>query len=173
MNKYNSYLEINDLNSSIILSNIFKIININSAIDIGCCKGSWLLGLKKLGVQELYGVDGDWNDKTSVCEIINPENYYECDLDKTIFKLNKKFDLAICLEVAEHINNFNNVISTLVGLSDVILFSAAIPNQGGQNHVNEQWPSYWKKLFNEQNYEFLDIIRPYIWDDKRIFKWYR
>jgi hypothetical protein len=57
--------------------------------------------------------------------------------------------------------------------SDQILFSAAIPGQGGSLHVNEQWPSYWIKLFSEHGYRCFDFIRPQIWTDRAIESWYR
>jgi len=50
-------------------------------------------------------------------------------------------------------------VENLVNLSDIILFSAAIPNQGGDRHVNEQWPSYWVKKFKERGYVAIDPIR--------------
>jgi len=39
--------------------------------------------------------------------------------------------------------------AALVKAAPVVLFSAAIPLQGGTEHVNEQWQSYWAKLFAE------------------------
>jgi hypothetical protein len=53
------------------------------------------------------------------------------------------------------------------------LFSAAIPNQGGQNHVNEQWPEYWQKKFAKHNYVFHDVLRTLFWDNDRIYWWYK
>jgi hypothetical protein len=41
----------------------------------------------------------------------------------------RKFDLAISGEVAEHLPA--TLVGTLTSVSDVVLFSAAIPGQGG------------------------------------------
>ena len=59
--------------------------------------------------------------------------------------MNRKFDLVLSLEVAEHLPSecAEAFVESLVNLGPVILFSAAIPYQGGENHVNEQWPEYW------------------------------
>ena len=53
------------------------------------------------------------------------------------------------------------------------MFSAAIPFQQGLNHINEQWPNYWANFFNQNDYVCLDIIRPNVWDNKKISFWYK
>jgi 2-polyprenyl-3-methyl-5-hydroxy-6-metoxy-1,4-benzoquinol methylase len=59
--------------------------------------------------------------------------------------LEKEFDLVVSLEVAEHLpaSAADQFVNTLVKHGKKILFSAAIPGQGGQDHLNEQWPDYW------------------------------
>ena len=89
--------------------------------------------------------------------------------------MNKKYDLAICLEVAEHISEKNSYIllNNLTNASDVVLFSAAIPLQGGTNHINENYPTYWIKKFSKFKYEPYDCLRWKFWDDDDIEFWYR
>ena len=79
------------------------------------------------------------------------------------------------LEVAEHLEEeyAAGFVKLLCDASDLVLFGAAIPAQGGHNHVNERWPSYWKALFEKNGYEIIDIIRPRIWTDNRVEWWYR
>jgi hypothetical protein len=86
-----------------------------------------------------------------------------------------RFDLAVCLEVAEHLpaSSAEAFVKFLTGLAPVVLFSAAIPGQGGTNHINEQFLSYWVKLFSQSGYHPLDVIRPIIWNDERVPFWYR
>jgi hypothetical protein len=55
----------------------------------------------------------------------------------------------------------------------VVLFSAAIPLQGGDHHVNEAWQSHWAECFALHGFEVYDVIRPQIWDNDRIPFWYR
>lgn len=158
--------------SDIILEYVLKLVNAKSAIDVGCALGTWMYSFKKLGVIDVKGLDYTFEGKT-INELFSEENLITHDLNVSPYISDTKYDMALCLEVAEHIDNPDNVIDTLVNLSDVILWSAAIPGQGGEGHVNEQYPSYWQEKFSKYNYVFLDVIRPYIWNNKNIFKWYR
>lgn len=151
---------------------LFEVIRPNSVLDIGCGTGTWLRVLSEAGVQVILGVDGDYVDIKKLH--INPNYFIGLDLSKEI-NLNKKFDLVISLEVAEHLpqSSADAFVLTLINHSDVILFSAALTNQGGQNHLNEQPFSYWVNKFEENGYVFLDVFRNKIWDDPNIDCWYR
>jgi hypothetical protein len=91
------------------------------------------------------------------------------------WNLGRKYDLVICLEVAEHLPDSASdlLVETLTKHGDVIIFSAAIPGQGGQNHVNEQWTSYWQNKFSKLGFYFHDVLRPLIWTNKSIEWWYK
>ena len=139
-------------------------------IDAGCGIGSWGVGLKNyLGID--YGVP---EDKL----IIPKEQYFDHDLSKPLSKefKNNNNNIVLCLEVAEHIKDeFSNVlIENLIKLGDTIIFSAAIPGQGGVNHVNEQWQYYWFKKFWDYNFfpTLLDF-RDNIWMNEKVGVWYR
>src|SRR5205814_2387550 len=61
------------------------------------------------------------------------------------------FELALCWEVAEHLPPTAG--DRLVGsIRDVhptrLVFTAAIPGQGGHGHINEQPPEYWRSRFD-------------------------
>src|SRR5205809_4162841 len=117
-----------------------------SVVDVGCGTGTWLSVFHQLGVADILGIDGSWVE-TAQLEI--PSRLFcPADLNRG-FPVTRRFDLAISLEVAEHIppHAAEAFIRGLVGLSPVIFFSAAIPQQGGTGHLNEQWPSYWQDLF--------------------------
>lgn len=133
---------------------------IQTAVDFGCGVGTWLSVLKEDGCNVL-GVDGPWVDK-SLLEI-PVENFKTVDLKKKI-DLTIKYDLAISLEVAEHLppESADIFIESLVGASDCILFSAAIPFQSGLGHINEQWQNYWVAKFKQKDYIAMDFIRPAI-----------
>jgi hypothetical protein len=156
-----------------ILSTIIDVLpEIKSAVDLGCGVGTWLSVLKEIGLEDIQGFDGPWVEKDLL--EIPVENFQAIDLVKPI-KLERKFNLAISLEVAEHLppDAAKMFVDSLVNLSDFILFSAAIPLQGGKNHLNEQWPDYWADIFKEQGYVVLDFIRRRIWNDQNIPTWYR
>ena len=72
-----------------------------------------------------------------------------------------------------HESSAETIVKTLTDASDIILFSAAIPNQGGQNHINEQWPNYWQKHFAKEGYHPVDILRPKFWDTPKVEWWYK
>jgi hypothetical protein len=176
--KYNSdfYKHIHEIGfntANILIPMVLDILpKINSVVDFGCGTGTWLSVFSTLGVSEIKGFDGIWVDK-KLLKI--PEECFEsAELDKGV-SVHKKYDLAISLEVAEHLPHKASEIfvKTLVEASDIVLFSAAIPFQGGTNHVNEQWPEYWNNLFNKHNYVAIDYFRKRIWDNKNILDCYR
>jgi SAM-dependent methyltransferase len=151
---------------------LIDLLNPQSVVDLGCGLGDWLSVFQKNGVEKILGIDGNWVDKTNL--YIKEDFFLENDLTKP-FRLKQKFDLAISLEVAEHLpeSSSDTFVETLINLSDNIIFSAAIPNQGGQNHINEQWHSYWVEKFEGRGFYCYDIIRPLIWNNKNVQWWYK
>jgi SAM-dependent methyltransferase len=149
-----------------ILPIVLDVIKPASVIDIGCGTGNWLTIAHELGVHEILGVDGSWVKGQLA---ISPENFIEHDLS-TPLKLDRRFDLALSLEVAEHLPSSaaRVFVQSLCEAADVVLFSAAIPGQGGRRHVNEQWPAYWAELFAALRYECYDFLRPRIWNNPRV-----
>jgi len=146
---------------------------VQSAIDIGCGVGTWLSVLKEFGVKDICGLDGYWVDKQYL--VIPNDCFQIVDLKQPIIEKPKKYDLALCLEVAEHLpeTSAKTLVESLVNLSDFVLFSAAIPQQGGVGHKNEQWQGYWAEIFQKLNYIAIDMVRPNIWNDANIYFWYR
>lgn len=158
--------------AGIILPIVFKFVNPTSVIDIGCGLGTWLSVCEELGVKDYLGIDGDY---VNMKMLTFPTSHFRTTDLRNKFDFNRKFDLVICLEVAEHIqeSSTDNLIESLVKHGDMILFSAAIPGQGGQNHVNEQWPKYWQEKFKHHGFYFHDVIRPKIWSNAKVEWWYR
>ncbi len=155
-----------------IVPMLLEMAHIKSAVDFGCGDGSWLSVLRELGVEEIHGVDGDWVDIT---QLRIPESCFQRSaLDQSV-SLSRKFDLAISLEVAEHLppTRAQSFVGELCGAAPIVLFSAAIPHQGGVNHINEQWPAYWAAQFEGFGYRAIDILRRPVWDDPDITWWYK
>jgi SAM-dependent methyltransferase len=144
---------------------ILEMIQPRSVIDIGCGTGAWLSVFKDLGVDDVWGVDGDYVDRSLLQ--IPPERFIARDLTQP-FTLERDFDLVISLEVAEHLppESAGAFVGSLVKLGPVILFSAAIPRQGGTHHVNEQWPEYWAERFRARGYQAIDCVRERIWNNQ-------
>ncbi len=143
-----------------------------SVLDIGCGTGTWLKVFQDKGIKDVVGVDGSNVEKKLLA--IPLDHFIEHNLIKPL-DLKRKFDLVVCLEVAEHlpIEYSDNIIDTLTVHSDNILFSAALPMQGGQNHLNEQPFEYWVEKFNSRGYIVRDIFRDLIWNNIDIGWWYR
>lgn len=155
-----------------ILPIVFDVIKPKSVVDVGCGVGTWLSAAKSLGATHVVGFEGGW-----VANVPKPDPSIEIravDLEKDLDDANR-FDLAMCMEVAEHLTSARSttLVRDLCGLSDCILFGAAIPGQGGENHINEQWQSYWLNLFDSMNYAAADIVRPAVWRNDDVEFWYR
>jgi SAM-dependent methyltransferase len=146
---------------------------IASAVDVGCGVGTWLRVLRDHGLTDVLGIDGEWVTPDSL--VIPPECFVRVDLARADLPVGKRFDLVISLEVAEHLpsERADRFVAQLTQLGDFIVFSAAIPGQGGTNHFNEQWPQYWIDLFAGHGFAALDIVRRRIWTDDKIAMHYR
>ncbi len=142
-----------------------------SVIDIGCGVGHLLSEFQKHGF-EVCGVEGDWLESSSLR--FSEEALIRADLEQS-FNLDRKFDLCISTEVAEHLEPDRAIgfVEDLTNLSDVVLFSAAIRGQGGTGHKNEQWQDYWVGLFAAQDYCFYDAFRPNLWTDPEVYDWFK
>lgn len=142
-----------------VLPIVTGLIHPRSAVDVGCGTGIWVMTLRDLGVVDVLGVDGEHVPKGARNL---PEHAFVSRNLARPFRLNRVFDLVICVEVAEHLRpeRATGFVSDLVSLAPAILFSAAAPGQGGTHHVNEQWPDYWLRLFTAHGYTAWDCIRP-------------
>lgn len=134
--------------------------------------GTWCKAASDLGVENILGLDQHVYEQQYM--LISDKNYIRFNLKN---KLNGygPFDIAISVEVAEHIDNtyVDSFIRNVCSQSNVVLFSAALPFQGGTGHINEKRCSFWKQKFNKYGYEIIDCIRPHFWDDQNIEIWYR
>lgn len=150
---------------------VYQLIQPKSVIDVGCGLGTWLSVFKDYGIEEILGVDGDYVDKQMLD--IPQENFLPFDL-KNPLKIDRQFDLVLSLEVAEHLPEecAETFVDSLTRLGSVILFSAAIPFQGGTDHINEQWQDYWAKYFSEKGYIAIDCIRKKVWQNANVDFWY-
>ena len=158
--------------ASRILSLIKQYIEPRSVLDVGCGLGTWLQAARELGTQEVMGIEGPWLDQNAI--VVEPGLIQTLDLSQP-FSLGRRFDLVICIEVGEHIQSSaaSSLVGSLAAHGDCVLFSAAIPFQGGHDHVNEKFLDYWVKLFATHGYQPLDIVRGHIWEDESIHWWLR
>jgi Methyltransferase domain len=148
------------------------LLGVSSILDVGCGRGAWLCEWQNAGVKIAQGVDGPYVRQQSL--LIPVQDFTAVDLSKK-FDLGRRYDLVSSLEVAEHLPRScsETFISSLVTHADLVLFSAATPGQGGENHINERPLSFWQNIFKTKGYEAYDVIRPVFRASKGVEPWYR
>jgi hypothetical protein len=141
--------------------------------DVGCGRGTWLKAFAERGASRLVGFDGPWNSQDVMID--DAIEFRPVDLNHPAGATGERFDLAMSLEVGEHLepDRSEAFVQFLTSLSDVVLYSAAFSGQGGHNHINEQPHSYWARLYVQCGYEPYDLFRPRIWGDDAVSFWYR
>jgi SAM-dependent methyltransferase len=142
-----------------------------SVVDVGCGAGAWARAFHNAGVADVIGVDGGWIDPKTL--LIPPETFVQADLTRP-FGLPRRFDLCLSLETAEHLSEDRSAgfVQDLTRLSDVVVFSAAVPFQGGTHHLNERWQTYWVEKFADCGYVGVDYLRRRIWHLERFNTWF-
>lgn len=161
--------------AELIISYLEHELNIQprSVIDVGCGLGQWLHVFSSMYASEVIGIDGPHVPKEE--SFISEKQRVRCNLEDFVVSSSEySYDLVICLEVAEHldISLADTLVNKLTSLGDTLLFSAAIPGQTGENHVNEQPHKFWLDKFEERDYLILDPFRKTFWDDSRVNWWY-
>ena len=169
---YDKHIPGSARSASAVVPIVMEAIKPRSVLDVGCGTCVWLCEFLRCGVTSVLGVDGEYVDQSNLAV---PKQFFRArDLSDGLFDLGR-FDLATCLEVAEHLPGScsSALVQSLVNSSEIVLFSAAIPGQGGLNHINEQWPSYWQWLFSSHGYEPVNLILPKIRDNREVDWFYR
>lgn len=112
--------------------------------DIGCGPGTYVNSMRDRNINA-YGFDID-------VRVSGKSNLYNFDFTKNHQEI--PCELAVCLEVAEHIDEsladmfVDNVVKSIAS-GGLLVWTAAIPGQGGIGHINCQPKEYWeKKLTN-------------------------
>lgn len=169
---HTTYSSMTGASAELIMSHVAGIFKPLSSIEVGCGNGHWTRAAINNGIADYLVVDGPWNRRKDL--LVEERCFKEANLEVPLIT-EGAFDLAICLEVAEHVakSAADVLVASLVASSDVVLFGAAIPYQGGYGHINEQWPSWWRDKFIAYGYEPFDIVRPVFWSDVKIHYWYR
>ena len=132
---------------------VMRLIAPRSVIDLGCGDGEWLAEFQKHGVADFLGVESEEMDRSA---LMIPQPLFRPHDLRTPFFLDRTFDLAMSLEVAEHLppHRAEDFVAELTALAPVVLFSVAIPNEGGIQGLGEvallDAPSgrlLWKRAF--------------------------
>jgi SAM-dependent methyltransferase len=158
--------------AQVVVPRLLELFSARSVVDVGCGVGTWLKAFADAGIEDYLGLDGAYVPHALLK--IPSERFRATDIAQ-LTDVGRRFDLACSLEVAEHLpaSSADSLVKALVAAAPVVLFSAAIPGQGGIDHVNEQWQSYWYERFKAHGYVAVDCIRPFVFNDARIEWWYR
>jgi hypothetical protein len=158
--------------AQVVLPLVVKLLQPRSVLDIGCGAGAWLASARELGIEDCQGIEGGQPDDDEL--LVPRESIAWRDLRQPV-DLGRRFDLMISLEVAEHLpaEDKATYLDTIERHGDALLFSAAVPGQGGFHHVNEQWPSYWADALDERGFVCFDPYRLALWNNNDVEWWYR
>jgi hypothetical protein len=142
----------------VVVDKLSAVLPIDSVADFGCGQGAWLSVWQSIGAS-VVGIDGPYVDRDQL--LIDAAAFHAADLAEPI-DLGARFDLVQSLEVAEHLPaaKAEKFIATLTAHGPCVLFSAAVPGQGGENHINEQPLAYWRDIFRRRGYVAIDYLRP-------------
>jgi SAM-dependent methyltransferase len=146
---YYKIINRDESNQALVLQqNIIRIFNPKRVIDFGCGTGLYLTEFKglKLGIDISIDAFGD--------EVRMIGRQFLMEVDITTHINIPKFDLGICIEVLEHIDEkySDRVIENMVKASNTWIVTAAQPGQAGLNHVNCQPQGYWDSKFSKHGY---------------------
>ncbi|MDO9353070.1 MAG: class I SAM-dependent methyltransferase [Solirubrobacteraceae bacterium] len=167
-----SATDLGHTSAAAVAAEVSKYVTPKSFVDLGCGNGGWTKAFAALGIEDYLGIDGPWVQPEWLD--IPVEHFRQDDL-AVGSSIDREYDLAISVEVAEHLpeSSADGFVETITRAAPVVVFSAAIPFQGGTGHLNEQWPSYWAKKFAARGYVAVDALRRPLWDREDIAYFYR
>lgn len=154
----------------VVVPEIISSFGPSSAVDLGCGDGQWTIGLARRGVRTV-GVDSAEIDR----EDHHLATFLRRDLTAMTPDCLGRSDICLCLEVAEHLPQraADLLVALISSSSDLVLFSAAVPGQGGTGHLNEQPHSYWIDRFISNGFSADQTWRNRFSQCSAVSPWYR
>lgn len=155
-----------------IIGELLKFIpNPKSVLDLGCGMGAFGKAFETHGIQDITLIDHPSIQQKEL--LTSGSKFIAVDLDKTL-PPPIKVDVAVCVEVLEHFSTRRalDILEYLCKSSSLILFSAAVPRQGGTGHLNEQTHEYWQNIFKERGFEYSDGFKINLLSDSQILYYY-
>lgn len=169
--------------AKVVVPDLYDLFMPDSVIDVGGGEGwwgraFWELGadvlvvdetIDELGWEHYDGRHTFWGRRVDLTDPPLIQAHADADVDI------RRWDVALCLEVAEHIDEAHSsqLIDWLTDLAPIVVFSAAVPGQGGHGHVNEQWPAYWVEHFERCGFQVSGALRWRYWGNENVEPWYQ
>lgn len=152
---YYNYVETEAVRSAATMAgSILDAYRPSTALDVGCGTGALLHELRERGV-ETHGLE--YSDAGLAFCRKRGLNVDKFDITSASLPFTRTFDVAISMEVAEHIPTecSERLVDILCTSSSRIVFTAATPGQGGGvGHINEQPHGFWIELFERRGFRF-------------------
>ena len=99
-NYYKDQAPVSLASARIVVPCVIDFVRPTSVVDVGCGVGAWLSVFQEYGVRRIVGLDGAYVDRSLL--MIPHDACFNVDL-RSPFCLDETFDLALSLEVAEHL----------------------------------------------------------------------
>jgi SAM-dependent methyltransferase len=129
---------------------------VRSVLECGCAGGWFTEEFLRRGI-DVFAVEGSSAGvQRTRARGVPAKNVQQHDLRRPL-QLERRFDIAVCTEVAEHIECpfSGQLVQNLVSHSDVVWFSFEPPdtNEAKYHHSNEQPAMFWINLFRFYGYQ--------------------
>ncbi len=144
---------------------------VQSVVDLGGGTGAWLRTMQRHGVETVLLID---TPEVEPDLLVDTSNFLAANLERGFPEV-PRFDLAVCVEVAEHLQaeRAEPLVEWLTSTADRVVFSAALPGQHGKGHVHLQPPGYWAGLFAARGFVRRDVLRGRLIQEDEVPFWYR
>lgn len=149
--------------AELVVEIIRRYFSVRTLSDVGCGSGTWIRPFLNQGALhvEAFDLPAAWDSAKNSLRDDPRVRFTAVDFESGAPALEKS-DLVLCLEVLEHLSSDSamRVLDALTANSDLIVFSAAQPGQGGTHHINERPLTYWLQRFEAAGFAAFDIFRP-------------
>jgi SAM-dependent methyltransferase len=146
----------------LFLDHLWRYLQPQSVIELGCGRGAWLKACHELGSTQLVGYDGHWNSGAMMVD--GAIEFHGVDLNAPFDVPRGGAGLAISLAVAQHLEPASaaRFVGRLTAASGAVLFDA-----GDSGH------SWWAGLFARHGYQPFDLFRSRFWGNVDLCYWSR
>lgn len=177
---YSSVTKRAQASSEIVAEILQDVLKPRSIIDVGSGEGAWIntMSHRFPSALDLTAIDLQPHRSEYFEQLSSSKLNFEFilrDFEKDHTLPNQNYDLAICLEVLEHLQTqtAEQLAAEFAKNCSVLIFSAAVKGQGGTGHINENSLDYWIRLFQQNDFIALDILRPKLARNKQVPDYYK